>query len=236
MIAFEGILSNTPDQWDIYISAVYDYYQNGQDVEAAIRLLKVGLAVIDQPDVDAVAALGQWYLEIAEYQQAHEAFLWAIDINSNDPWLYINLAEVSLELDDRAQVIAAVQQAIDRADSNKYLLDSAGWLAYRVEDFRLAAQAFERAIDSDDSTAWSYLGLAEVFVALQESLDQVPGLLQTAIEDDQKNPSLLEVVGWLYYQLEDCVLAAQYFQEALSLDSQLLTSVHGLEACNQEIS
>ena len=123
----------------IYISAVYDYYQNGQDVEAAIRLLKVGLAVIDQPDVDAVAALGQWYLEISEYQQAHEAFLWAIDINSNDPWLYINLAEVSLELDDRAQVIGAVQQAIDRADSNKYLLDSAGWLAYRVEDFRLAA-------------------------------------------------------------------------------------------------
>ena len=133
-------------------------------------------------------------------------------------------------------MIAAVQQAIDSADSNKYLLDSAGWLAYRVEDFRLAAPAFERAIDSDDSTAWSHLGLAEVFVALQESLDQVPGLLQTAIEDDQKNPSLLEVVGWLYYQLEDCVLAAQYFQEALSLDSQLLTSVHGLEACDQETS
>jgi serine/threonine protein kinase len=236
LVAFAEVLSISPDQWDIYLETAHDIYNIGKDTHIAIRMLEFGLGYVEQPKVEDISTLAQWYLEVGEFKHARDTFYWALDIDPNDPWLYIGLTEVFIEMDEPEQAIVAAQGAITYAGFDSDVLDSAGWLSYEVGEYSLAVEAFEQAIQTEDSNPWSYIGLAEVYMAIHENLDQVPSLLLIAVQNGQNDPLLLESVGWLYIEIQDCEQATLYLLEALALAPQLPNAQKGLDECDQHDS
>ena len=139
-----------------------------------------------------------------------------------DRELYLNVANVYIQAKQFSEAEQAVNKALgltskpEEQEYSRYLLGS---VYERQKKYDLAEEQFKKVLAADpfNASAANYLGymLADRGVRLEESVKYI----QKALQLEPNNGAYLDSLGWAYYKMDRCDLAAPHLEKAARLMS-----------------
>ncbi|MDH7600893.1 MAG: tetratricopeptide repeat protein [Armatimonadota bacterium] len=168
----QSLISRCPDRYDIRASIVSVYFRHRQWSDAAAQIeeiLSLGLA----GKLDRALhrdELASWYMSLGfalqnarEIERAEQAYKKALALLPENAHVMNTLAyfyaEEGLKLRDALNL---ARRAAARAPDNGAIIDTLGWVEYKLGRYRSAARTLARAVKlmPDDATLRYHLGAA----------------------------------------------------------------------------
>jgi tetratricopeptide (TPR) repeat protein len=119
------------------------------------------------------------------------------------------------------------------APEDPLALHYAGWYFIDLQKYARALDAFEKAGQLDPGDGWSPFGQAYSLWLMDMDLQRIPGLLQIAerIGKDTGDYELLNSIGWMFFEMDDCVNATRLFQLVEELAPGATDAQDGIDIC-----
>jgi tetratricopeptide (TPR) repeat protein len=162
---------------------------------------------------------------VGEMGQVEEAVKQLQALMNNTPAdrdLYLNVAQVYIQAKQFGEAEQAVNKALgysskpEEQEWPRFLL---GEVYERQKRYDLAEEQFKKVLAADpfNASAANYLGymLADRGVRLEESVKYI----QKALQMEPNNGAYLDSLGWAYYKMNRCDLAAPHLEKAVRLMS-----------------
>src|SRR5690606_930619 len=89
----------------------------------------------------------------------------------------------------------------------------------RVQATEASDSLYRRAIEADPDHALSLNNYAYSLAERNEQLDEALEMAQRAVELEPENPSYLDTLGWIYFQLSDYEQAQEWIGKAIDSGS-----------------
>ena len=92
--------------------------------------------------------LNNTWVRLKKWKKAEEDFLEALKLNPNQPFVlnYLGYSWVDQGINlDRAREM--IERAVEQRRDDGYIVDSMGWVLYRLGDYNEAVQHLERAVE-----------------------------------------------------------------------------------------
>ncbi|HEX7071909.1 MAG TPA: tetratricopeptide repeat protein, partial [Rhodothermales bacterium] len=179
---FETALTKHRGQMQVWFQAAAAYLQGGNSKEAA-RMADEALTLFpDQPDLLRVAAYA--YMEQFDNELALGRFQTLLHVLEQD-----HPDQPTLQAD----VFSSLAMVYDR-QHNTAAADS----------------LYLRAIEVDPDHSLSLNNYAYSLAERNEKLDEALSLALRAVELEPDNPSFLDTLGWIYFQLQDYEKAREF--------------------------
>lgn len=202
-------------------------YFDKRKYEDAVMLMEE--AIKNFPDDFAVnLILGLSHTQLNNFVGAKDYLHKAVELNPKD----INaLSAYGFTLNQLKQPDLAIRylsEALKLDPDNVELLGTLGLIYNAQKKWEQCDSAYTRALSLDSTNAlvlnnYAY-SLAERNIKLAEALDMVT----KAVEKDPENPSYLDTIGWVYYQLGEYDRAEKYITQAVELDNNNATLLEHL--------
>ena len=93
--------------------------------------------------------LADSFHENKDYKSAIENYTKAIDINTNDPLLYLYRGQSKFELKDYLGALSDYSKANELEPENEYINESIGYVYSAMKDHKKAIQAFTTCIETN---------------------------------------------------------------------------------------
>ena len=172
--------------------------------------------------------LGEKYLNERDYEKAIEAFTKCIELDAKNTEAYLRLSEIYLDRDRLEDALEILERGYGNTKDETLKVQYSEIcleLAYRYyddEEYDSAIEAFEKAIDADETNVDAYLGLHELYLLLEEygSADEVleRGCAATGDENmiETRFSSLFEIGNQLIEEenYEDAIPCLEKIMEA----------------------
>lgn len=131
----------------------YDLYLKLEQYEAAKALLEDTLTMYPN-NTGALYMLGLWHSEHGSLEAVEAIFSQVIEVNSDNAHAYnawgYTLAE---RTQDYQRALTLVQKANTLLPNNPYILDSLGWVYFKLADYAKAIKYLEQALALDKDSA-----------------------------------------------------------------------------------
>ena len=139
-----------------------------------------------------------------------------------DRELYLSVAQVYIQAKQFAEAEQAVNKALgysSKPEEQEYSRFMLGEVYERQKKYDLAEEQFKKVLATNpfNASAANYLGymLADRGVRLEESVKYI----QKALQLEPNNGAYLDSLGWAYYKMNRCDLAAPHLEKAARLMS-----------------
>lgn len=137
-----------------------------------------------------------------------------------------NKAQILCDIAEYGEALAVIQQAISLDGSRSSLYALKGWILDYSDRLEESLEACQKGFEIDSRDNWNRRGFADALRDLGRRAEA--GIHYKAIIDAQEatvsDPWLLSLIGWCYYGLGDYGEAADFYNEALYLDPNLVSS------------
>jgi cellulose synthase operon protein C len=142
----------------------------------------------------------------------------ALDQHNADAWA--QLSEVRVAKGNLEQAISTAEQALktNPRQANLYIL--LGELYESKSDWKQAANAYQSALDFNSQNPVASINLARVILGTGKNLDVALALAQTARRGLPDSPSVVDTLGWIYYQQGRYDMALGSLEQALRLQEK----------------
>lgn len=100
-------------------------------------------------DTEKFNNLADSFFENKDYKSAIENYTKAIDINTNDPLLYLYRGQSKSELKDYLGALSDYSKAIELEPEDGFIYESIGNVYSEMKDYKKAIQAFTTSIEKD---------------------------------------------------------------------------------------
>jgi tetratricopeptide (TPR) repeat protein len=162
---------------------------------------------------------------VGELGQVEEAVKQLQALMNNTPAdreLYLNVAQVYIQAKQFGEAEQAVNKALgysSKPEEQEWPRFILGEVYERQKKYDLAEEQFKKVLASDpfNASAANYLGymLADRGVRLEESVKYI----QKALQMEPNNGAYLDSLGWAYYKMNRCDLAAPHLEKAARIIS-----------------
>jgi tetratricopeptide (TPR) repeat protein len=137
-----------------------------------------------------------------------------------DREVYLSIANVYIQAKQFGEAEQAVNKALEypaKPEEQEYSRFMLGSIYERQKRYDLAEEQFKAVLAADplNASAANYLGymLADRGVRLEESVKYI----QKALQLEPNNGAYLDSLGWAYYKMDRCDLAAPHLEKAARL-------------------
>ena len=224
---FRNVSKRFPRVWEIFMTRRVQPLIEQGNIEQALYLLESGLEVNSEAPPEAFEYAGLLHWELGHPVEALHAFERTA---LNHPWYVPAYRDIVLVANDQeGQLISDSISILENLKTTNQqegaLHHSLGNLYFyngrddqAIAALQTARDRYFRTLEDnkpDQMMGWNSLGLATVLFYLDEDLDAIPGLLREAEEFGrrEKDQRLLEELGWLYVEMEDCANVTRLFGE-----------------------
>ncbi len=203
-----------PESLPLYHNLGGLYMQNGQFSEAISAFQRV--LQLDKSDAEAYLHLGWLHARQRKFADAVAYLKTAIQKDVTLTPAYYGLAESYVQQGKRANAVE-IYQALTRlhpTDAQAWL--RLGVLHLKLEKFKEAVNAFERAIAADENAVDAYNNLAWLYASRGEELPRAARLAERAVTLEE-NAARLDTLAYVYYRQGEYVKAEQTIGRAIAL-------------------
>ncbi len=170
----DGWLQHRPDDWQLLVVVSAMVRRIGDD-EAALGYLERAEAVAE--DDAALASVhfqfGQTYYRLQQWQNSADAYAKALEYAPDSPLIMNDLAYVYADKLDQPELAEPYAlEAVRLLPTNPQVIDTIGWVMYKLKRYQDAGRYFTRSINIAPSAVARYhLGLT--YEALQENTNAI---------------------------------------------------------------
>lgn len=189
----ETAVKVVPDDFRVNFLLGVAYNRLGQN-EQAVRVLERARQ-LNGKDVDAISQLAVVYEALKRYDETDSLYEEALRIDPANHLVLNNfaysLAERNIQL-DRAREMA--EKAVAAKPDNSSYLDTMGWVYFRLEDYKEAAEYVKKAIEKGEVSAVVYEHLGDIYFKMnnkKEALEQ----WNIALHLDENNQQLRDKIS-----------------------------------------
>ncbi|MBN2499738.1 MAG: protein kinase [Anaerolineales bacterium] len=177
--------------------------------------------------------LGDMYASRNQLDQALDTYIHALEIEGNDPWLHLGIAQVFGEMNNPQAEREHLEMALENGRRDGDVLESVAYGFQQLGDFERAVELFRRALELDPDLSWSYLGLAETLIQMETPKEQVFTLLEKAAQHAGEDPYMFNSIGWAYAELGNCPQAIKAFERAVEIEPLMDEAFEGIDMCKE---
>lgn len=192
------------------------YVQTGQN-NLALDALKKTTELMPSSD-SAWRQRLQLLLSTGKTKEAITAGENAVEEIPQDPIILYFLANAYLVNNEHDKAVEPLVEAADlpaRKPLKSNILGSLGDAYAGLERWEEAYQSYEKSLEFDPENS-VVLNNYAYFLSLQKrQLDRAEEMAKQALEMEPGNPSYLDTMGWIYYQLEEYEKAREYIKASL---------------------
>lgn len=157
----------------------------------------------------------------------------AVEVDSDNSWLHVDLAYTYIDIDDYGQAEVALARAFELGIHDPYVFESIGWAYLEMEMYGQAEESFHRFIEMNSDDPWGFMGLAWVYLYGDYNQGEIPNLVDEAYQRGQEDAPLLTDIGWLFQDSDNCEQAVPFYEEALALDPGYYDAEEGIRECGE---
>jgi len=130
---------------------IANFYKNSKKYKEAIKYYTKIINTLDDSSEmksDLLYRRGGSYERIGEYEKADEDLLYALKLNTDDPYILNYLAYSWLERNYKInEAIEMLEKAYSLKNNDPYIIDSIGWAYYLVNNYLKAEKFLKRAVE-----------------------------------------------------------------------------------------
>ena len=130
---------------------IANFYKNSKKYKEAIKYYTKIINTLDDTSEmksDLLYRRGGSYERIGEYEKADEDLLYALKLNTDDPYILNYLAYSWLERNYKInEAIEMLEKAYSLKNNDPYIIDSIGWAYYLVNNYLKAEKFLKRAVE-----------------------------------------------------------------------------------------
>jgi tetratricopeptide (TPR) repeat protein len=189
----EAALKVVPDDFRVNFLLGVSYNRLGQNEQAAHVLERA--RQLNSKDVDAISQLAVVYEALKRYDETDSLYEEALRLDPKNHLVLNNyaysLSERGIHL-DRAKEMAT--KAVAAKPDNSSYLDTMGWVYFRLEDYKEAAEYVKKAIEKGEVSAVVYEHLGDIYY----KMDNKKGALEQwniALQLDENNRALRDKIS-----------------------------------------
>jgi tetratricopeptide (TPR) repeat protein len=132
----------------------------------------------------------------------------------------IQLCQVQAEKGEIDRAVATATQALKQNPRQKNVAMVLGDLYAAQSDWKDAEAAYQNAVTINPQDAVAAGDLARAMVHTGGNLDVAMSLVQTARRELPESPSVVDTMGWIYFQRGEFAMAVNSLELALSLEQR----------------
>jgi tetratricopeptide (TPR) repeat protein len=229
LLIFEGDLENAtnllkelqaiePTNEEIYIQQASILSKKNKHQEA-IDLLKTALTLTDD-EVDVLAMIGMEYLYLDNFYEARFNFAKCLEVDFEDVSSLYNIIYCFDMENKNAEAIDYLNNYINKDPYSEVAWHQLGRQYFVIEDFKQAVIAFDYAVLIDEHFVGAYLEKAKSLEELKQYNEAIENYKETLKLDDA-TAFVFSRIGACYVQLDQLLLAIQYYKKAVHEDPLL---------------
>jgi tetratricopeptide (TPR) repeat protein len=131
----------------------------------------------------------------------------------------LDLCQVQAGKGEIDQAIATATKAMQQNPRQDNVATTLGDLYAAKSDWKDAEAAYQNAVNANPQNAAAANDLARAMIHTGGNLDEAMALAQTARRALPDSPSVVDTMGWIYFQRGEYTLAVDSLQQALNLES-----------------
>lgn len=204
------------------------YWHQGE-IEKALKTLEDATQLFPE-HAPFYETLGYWHWEISELADAMDSFEQAYNLDPFSGSIISAYANILNEMGDYYSAIVMLEDAVETYPDNAELQESMGLFLLDTGDASRAIPHLETALELSPSDGWTAYNLA---IAYQITGDtgRLGPMLEKAARLSPDDPDLLNSVGWLFIDMNDCQRAIIYFQAAIDILPDMEDAHQGMDVC-----
>jgi len=219
--AFRQIVALGKDQAALGEQLIVDTLRQTHELPKALE--EVDAAAQKYPEERPLRILRAYVIgEMGRVDEAVKQLQGLMNNTPADRELYVSVATVYSQAKQYAEAEQAANKALaqgSKPEEQEYARFLLGSIYEREKRYDLAEEQFKKVLAANplNASAANYLGymLADRGVRLEESLKYI----QKAVQLDPNNGAYLDSLGWAYYKMNRCDLAAPHLEKAVRLIS-----------------
>ncbi|MCR5444337.1 MAG: tetratricopeptide repeat protein [Bacteroidales bacterium] len=210
-------LSLDTDSYDT--STLYNYLDTAlqaQQIDDAIGYLKSFVG--EHPYCsEAWQCLGTAYRDLGLFEQAEDAYEYAIAIDKKNAGAYSDLA-VALEMNDQpAKAVSTLLRAQDYVTSRSNLFRQVAYIYLRSGNNETALLYLRKSVEEDPEDAASMATLALAY-AFSNDLDMALTTIRKALRVNAQSADVLSIAATIYDMRGNFEAASDYFERAIGAE------------------
>jgi tetratricopeptide (TPR) repeat protein len=221
MQAFRQIVALGKDQAALGEQLIVDTLRQTHELPKALE--EVDAAAQKYPEERPLRILRAYVIgEMGRVDEAVKQLQGLMNNTPADRELYVSVATVYSQAKQYAEAEQAANKALaqsSKPEEQEYARFLLGSIYERQKKYDLAEEQFKKVLAANpfNASAANYLGymLADRGVRLEESLKYI----QKAVQLEPNNGAYLDSLGWAYYKMNRCDLAAPHLEKAVRLIS-----------------
>jgi cellulose synthase operon protein C len=214
--AYEDALERNPGSVDALRGLMKSYVAQKQPQKAIAAAQAQIERVPDTSDFYDLLGSGLFHL-MNDLNAAEPALEKSVALDGNTDAV-IQLCQVQAAKGEIDQAIATAVQALKRSPREDSVATVLGDLYAAKADWKDAQAAYQSAVTINPQNGPADNDLARAMLHTGGNLDVAMTLVQTARRALPDSPSVVDTIGWIYFQRGEYAMAVDSLQQALSLE------------------
>jgi len=172
---------------------------------------------VKSSDPDRLQKLGDYFASVNRYEKAESCYQKAIEIDPENPLVYVGLADIALVRGDRERAERYLDNALELDPECSAAYAQMAKLARKTGNYPLAFDAYLRCLKLDTDNLNALLGLFQVSCQMG-SFAKVTFYLEQYLNSHPDDTSVMFCLGALYKKDNRLLSAQQILNSLLKLD------------------
>ncbi len=186
-------------------------YQLEENIEGAERDYKKAFALAEK-DEDILQIryqLAKLYRSEGKNELALDEYIFLTSANEGNFSVYIELAEIYIEMNNQSSAINALKRALDLYPDSTETMQMLADTYADIEEYAKAENYYERLLEKNQNNVEVMVNLAKVYLHL-DKLDKTRDILQKAENTDANSTEVLTAMAGYYTYIDDYDKAKTY--------------------------
>ena len=210
---FERIHKQYPDDWRPYLFLGILYSMAKSDSAASSNLQKV--IELDRTNKDGWIYLASLYFDKQNFSKVVDILEEAKQYVSDELRLHLLLGISYQRLHELKKAAISLEQAIQLDEKNVDVLSALGLVYDDLKRYEDSDSIYEKALKLYPANHLLLNNYSYSLSVRTVQLDRALKMAQEAVRQQPKNPSYLDTIGWVYFQLGNYAEAKTYILQAI---------------------
>jgi tetratricopeptide (TPR) repeat protein len=137
--------------------------------------------------------------------------------------LYYELGHLYLQKDEKINALSAFKLALKYEENNPYYQNSLAYAYVQLEQYDAAIELYKKALETNPNDEWSAVvaqALATIYHQIKGNSEAAISMLENSLLLTKDKAQIYEALADIYYDLENLDTSVEYYNRALSEDSE----------------
>lgn len=244
ILEYDSLLASTPEDTDILLNKAVAYhalkkYTEAIDIYKSLLEKKSGDKKISEYLYKAYIAQADNLFNEGNYRKAVQNYELALNINPDDPILYINIANTYDKMGSKSKVIEYYEKAMEAAPDNPDVLSSYAKTLNKYDKTDEAKLVYEKALFVQDTKVEDkydyYIDIADTYYKNKDYTNALENYLKA--ETLNKNDEYLYIkLGNTYKGLSKLDEAVDSYKKSIEVNNQNPDAFFNIGLCRAELN